>query len=61
MPELDDLLCTSEYPDPGNAGFIGHLCEDTAGHGDNHYAVTDLPGTTRTVRLTWTATEEPTR
>lgn len=48
----DDDLCTSEYPDGEFEGYIGHLCNLTAGHDGDHRALAEVgPGWRR--HLTW--------
>lgn len=46
MPAYNDNdLCTSEYPDTDNEGYIGHLCNLPAGHDGEHKALAEVgPG-----------------
>jgi hypothetical protein len=50
--ETDDF-CPAEYPDPDNLGFIGHLCNQPAGHDGQHTVVIRLGSRDATAR--WNA------
>lgn len=52
-PDLDDQLCTSEYP--GDDAFAGQLCENDRGHDGDHEHLAVIAGTSYTRRLVWPA------
>lgn len=53
QPDLDDQLCTSEYP--GDDSFAGQLCENDQGHDGDHEHLAVIAGTRFTRRLVWPA------
>jgi len=51
--DLDDQLCTSEFP--GDSSFAGQLCERERGHDGDHEHHAVIAGTQFTRRLVWPA------
>ena len=51
--DLDDRLCTSEYP--GDDTFAGQLCERDRNHDGDHEHLATIAGTRHTRRLAWPA------
>lgn len=51
MTDLDEQLCTSEFP--GDDLSVGQLCERERGHDGPHEHLAAIEGTRYTRRLTW--------